>query len=283
MNKIELISIIVPNYNNEKYIEECLESILEQSYKNIEILIIDDASTDKSIDIIRKYSKKYSFIKPIFNQKNMGVTINRDRAIKEANGKFITTLDSDDFYMDKEKLEREMNIIQLYNEQGKNNIIAYSGIVLVNKKGKSLFPTAKKNIKEGYILKNIFSRDCMIPRDFVFTKKQYLEAKGFDIKIPIYEDWDLKIRLSKNNEFYYSGVNGIGYRRHGDGLSAADNDHHVKWLRYIYKKNKPLLSRNEKIIISDKLDEFMKKSFNVDLKVKIKDKLKNIMGLRNAK
>ncbi len=272
----DLLSIVVPNYNNDQYIEECLESILDQTYKNIEIVIIDDASTDNSISILKQYANKYDCIKVIYNQKNCGVTRNRDTAIKNCLGKYITTLDSDDYYIDNNKLEKEMRIIKDHQEQGNPNIIAFSNIVLVNAEGKKLFPNAINTIKEKDIFKHIFARDCMVPRDFIFTKKQYMEVGGFDLKIPIYEDWDLKLRLARQNEFYYTGIDGIGYRRHSTGLSSADSSKHIKWMRHIYKKNIKIVKKNEQNYIYNGLEKFFQKAFEANLKINFKQKIKNI-------
>jgi len=260
-----LLSIIVPNYNNAKYIEECINSILEQTYKNIEIIIIDDASTDHSKEILQRYETDYPFIKVIYNEQNKGVTNNRDIAIAASAGKFITTLDSDDYYLDNQKLEKEMTLIKNFHDKGQYNIIPFSNIVLVDTTGEKLFPNAKSSIKEGNIFKNIFARTCMIPRDFIMTKEQYNLVGGFDTEIPIYEDWDLKIRLSKNNAFYYSKIDGIAYRRHGEGLSSANPEKHMKWLKAIYKKNYNLINRKDRKIIQEGLNHFFENAFNCHL------------------
>lgn len=242
-NKIKLvesdkfcISVVIPNYNNAKYLEDCLESIITQTHKNIEIVVVDDCSTDNSRDILNKYSEKYSFIKLIFNEVNQGVGRNRDIGIRASIGDFITTLDSDDIFLDKDKLKKELELILKYQQQGED-IIAFSNIVLVDKNLKKLKEQSSSSIKEGNIYKYMITRDCMIPRDFLFSKKQYLKTGGFDPNIPIYEDWDLKIRLSKLFKFYYTRIDGIGYRRHGSGLSAVDFNEHKKWLNYVFNKN----------------------------------------------
>lgn len=277
----DIISVIVPNYNNEDYIEECLDSILSQTYSALEIVIIDDASTDSSIEILKKYEDLHpNNIKVIYNQINQGVTKNRDIAIQQSSGKYITTLDSDDFYIDQQKLEKEIALIKTFEEKGKTHIIAFSNIVLVNKNGNRLFPNARNNIKEGDIFVNLFARDCMVPRDFIFTKEQYYAVGGFDLDIPIYEDWDLKLRLAKQNEFYYSGVDGIGYRRHNEGLSAVNGSKHIKWLTYIYNKNSYLIAKIDKKYIDNALNKFMKQAFDMSLKRKIKDKIKTLIGRR---
>ncbi len=279
MTTSNLLSIVIPNYNNEKYLDECIESVLAQTYKNIEIIIIDDSSTDGSKKVLEKYNNEFPFIKVIFNERNQGVTKNRDSAINIASGEYITTLDSDDFYIDNQKLEKEMTLIKKFESKGLTNVIAFSNIVLVDKDGKRLFTNTKNIIKEGNIFVNLFARDCMVPRDFIFTKKQYYAAGGFDLDIPIYEDWDLKLRLAKQNEFYYSGVDGIGYRRHNEGLSAANSSKHIKWLNHIYKKNAKLIEKTDKKYIDNALNKFMKNAFDMNFKRKVKNKIKTLMRM----
>lgn len=89
------ISIIVPIYNTERYLEECIESIVSQTYKNIEIILIDDGSTDKSGQICDKYSKKDSRIK-IIHQENKGIGQTRNVGLQYATGEYIGWVDSDD-------------------------------------------------------------------------------------------------------------------------------------------------------------------------------------------
>jgi len=252
-----LVSVIIPNYNNEKYLEECIQSVLNQTYKNIEVLIIDDASTDNSIEVIQKYIKLSPSIRLIRNSENLGVSKNRHKAIMKAKGKYITTLDSDDYYIDTEKIEKELDIILVNGEES----IAFSNIVIVDNHGVKKFPNAKNNIKEGDIFEPVLTRSCMIPRDFLCTKKQYLAVGGFDKDIPIYEDWDLKIRLSKENKFCYSGVDGVAYRRHGTGLSSVKSSEHVKWLKYIFEKNDRLIPSSKRREVKELFDNFLFSTF----------------------
>ena len=88
------ISIIVPVYNVEKYVDNCISSILNQSYKNIELIIIDDKSTDDSYEIISKYSKKAIILQ---NKKNSGLSYTRNVGLDKATGDYISFIDSDDY------------------------------------------------------------------------------------------------------------------------------------------------------------------------------------------
>ena len=95
--KYDGISIIIPCYNVEMYLEGCLESIFKQDIENYEIILIDDCSTDKTAKIIKKYEKKYDFIKGIYNEKNSGAGYSRNQALKEAKYNIVSFIDSDDY------------------------------------------------------------------------------------------------------------------------------------------------------------------------------------------
>jgi glycosyltransferase involved in cell wall biosynthesis len=212
-----MLTIIIANRNNQEYLRECLDSVLNQTYKDIEIIVTDDASSDCSPDIISGYEKKYpDIVKGILNDKCRGISENRHIGILRAKGEYITTLDSDDYYYDREKLEKEVGLVMRYRE----------------------------NIKQGMIFEYIMSRSCEIPRDFVMAKALYFKAGGYDFSFNLYEDWDLKIRLSRKYEFFYTGCKGTAYRRHGKGLSSAPYPAHLKALHKIYRKNRNLIDRN---------------------------------------
>lgn len=102
------VSVIVPVYNTEKYLNRCLDSLVNQSLKEIEILVINDCSTDNSKIILDKYEKEYKNIKVIHNKTNKGIGYNRNLGIKEAKGEFISFIDSDD-WVDKTMFEKMYN------------------------------------------------------------------------------------------------------------------------------------------------------------------------------
>lgn len=91
------ISVIVPIYNVEKYLKKCLDSIINQDYKNIEIILIDDKSTDNSLKIAKEYGKNNSNVKVLSNSKNSGLSFTRNRGIEESTGDYISFIDSDDY------------------------------------------------------------------------------------------------------------------------------------------------------------------------------------------
>ncbi len=109
MNK-GLVSIIMPSYNTAKYIGESIRSVQNQTYENWELIIIDDCSTDNSDEILKKFSLEDSRICYLKNEKNSGAAISRNGGLREAKGKWIAFLDSDDLW-DEEKLEKQINFM----------------------------------------------------------------------------------------------------------------------------------------------------------------------------
>ncbi len=247
-----LISIIIPNYNNERYLSQCLENCINQTYKNIEIIIVDDCSTDNSLKLIESYIQKDNRIKLIINETNQKVSKTRDIGIRNSNGEWITTLDSDDFYYSDEKIEKEVDLLSKNNFD--KSIIAFSKTIRIDSSGKNILSIMNKDrIKEGDIFDFMISRSCAIPRDFLFSKKLYFEVGGFDFNIPIYEDWDLKLRLSKLASFYLSDSHGTAYRQHNNGLSSAKQTYHHEWILKIFVKNTKNIDYEKVISLRKKL------------------------------
>lgn len=249
----ELLSIIVANRNNSQFLNECIDSILNQSFKNWELIVVDDFSTDNSLEILATYSEKDDRIRIIKNKNVIGVTKSRIKGIESSSSFFITTIDSDDYLQNEEKLSREIELIKKLNKNDGKYPIVYSGIDLVNVNGDFLHRAlSKDNFKDGYVLDCFLSRNCAIPRDFVMTRSQYNEVGGYDKNFKMYEDWDLKIRLASRFEFYFSGLQGIAYRRHGKGLSSAMRSKHWYYINKAFCKNSILTkNKNQHVLKTD--------------------------------
>ena len=230
------VSVIIPNYNNAEYIVECLNSVLSQSVKSIEILVCDDDSSDDSREIIDRYQKFYPNITVIKNGENIGVTRSRHRAIKASTGRYITTLDSDDFYTSKRKLEKELKVVEKAYKSGRY-VIAFSNIAIVDEASKCINNGKTNNIKDGFILEELLCRTCMIPRDFTFHRDMYFNVGGYELSRNLHEDWDLKIRLAKEYEYAYTGALGVSYRRRQGSLSDKKEEDLLESLVSVFEKN----------------------------------------------
>jgi len=140
----ELISIITPSYNSENYLEDCIESVLEQTYSNWEMLIVDDASIDRSKSIIESYSSKEPRIKAILVDENLGAAKARNIAINKSRGKYIAFLDSDDIWFPK-KLE-----IQLMFMKDKKYGFTFSSYDVITEDGLKITSRILAPIKISY-------------------------------------------------------------------------------------------------------------------------------------
>ncbi|HOT22718.1 MAG TPA: glycosyltransferase family 2 protein [Sedimentibacter sp.] len=126
----DLISIIMPAYNCEKYVEEAINSVLAQSYRNWELIVIDDGSVDNTRNIITEYLQNDFRISLLSNEKNIGVSAARNRGIDFAKGKWIAFLDSDDMWTPY-KLEKQIEAVEENNAE-----FIFTGSAYINEEGK---------------------------------------------------------------------------------------------------------------------------------------------------
>ena len=230
-----LVTIVVPNYNNRPYLTECLESICRQSYRKIEVIVVDDCSNDGSVELVR--SIKDTRVSLLINGENTGVSYSRNRGICSAKGNFVTTLDSDDVLLSKWKLESELRLLLAMRERSRRPLITFSNISQIGEDSSWLRDVGTKfNIRQGDLFECLLERSCFIPRDYLCETKLIKDVGLFDEGIPIYEDWELKLRLSLCADWYYTGIMGIGYRQHNRGLSSVAADEHQKWKTWIREK-----------------------------------------------
>lgn len=129
MRQSDLVTIVTPSYNSSKFIGETIESAIVQTYTEWEMIIVDDCSTDNSIDIVNEYQNKDSRIKLIQLAKNSGPALARNRAIEEARGRYISFLDSDDLWSP-EKLAKQISFI---NDE--DVALSYTGYQKIDEKG----------------------------------------------------------------------------------------------------------------------------------------------------
>jgi len=177
---MELISVIVPVYNVEKYLSKCVESILGQSYQNLEILLIDDGSTDGSGKICDEYAARDSRIK-VFHQQNNGPAEARNIGLQKVTGKYIALIDSDDY------IKKDF-ITELYSHLVNTGADVVQGnYVIVDENGNALEGRQPKAIDEictGYeCLSNLY-KDGYVPGNIIFWNKLYKKELWDRIVLP---------------------------------------------------------------------------------------------------
>lgn len=213
------ISVMMPCFNNAAYVEQAIQSVLTQKIDlSMELVIVDDASTDDSRERIKRIADPR--IRLIESSQNQGIAIVRNRLLEEARGEFLTSLDGDDLYLDNAKLMREWELLQSCPDP--LSTVVYSDVLWIDGDGETMLQASSiAPAMEGILYQAILDRRVMIPRDFLVSSRLARSVGGFDASLPIYEDWDYKLRLSQQASFRFTRHIGIGYRRHGSGLSAA--------------------------------------------------------------
>lgn len=175
------VTVIVPVYNSEKYIKKCIESILNQTFKKFELLIINDGSKDNSQKIIEEYQKKDPERIVIVNQENKGVSRTRNEAIKMANGKYLMFIDNDD-YIDKDYIETFVNAIK------ENDLdVVLGGYRRPNEEGKVIKELHLKDEEWSKFMifapwAKIYKKEYLINNDITFLPVNIGEDVYFNIQ-----------------------------------------------------------------------------------------------------
>lgn len=193
----DLISVIMPAYNCEKYIENSVNSVLTQSYTNFELIIIDDASTDNTVNIVKNIMEKDTRVKLVKNVRNIGVALTRDRGIEHAEGEWIAFLDSDDIWR-QEKLEEQMKV---YEETNSNFI--FTGSSFMNEEGEMYYRNFHVPRQVSY--KQLLKQN-VISCSSVMIKKEYLVKYKMQ-NDKIHEDFGVWLRVLKQEKIVAFGLN----------------------------------------------------------------------------
>ena len=191
MKNHPVVSVIMNVYNSQKYLEAAIKSIISQTYKNFEFIIIDDGSTDDSYKIINKWAKKDTRI-IAKKQKNIGIPRTLNKAIKYAKGKYIARMDSDDISLPK-RLQKEVKYLD--NHPDISLVSSYIKIIDENDKiiGNFTPATADKEIKKTSIFSCQFNHSASM-----YRKKDFLEIDGYNPKFRYAQDFELWFRFMEN-------------------------------------------------------------------------------------
>ena len=208
-----LISIIVACYNQGHFIEDALNSILEQDYENFEVIIINDGSTDNTKEIVTEYSKKDAWIK-LINQKNQGLSAARNTGLKNSSGKFILFLDADD-WLERDFFETYSNAFTLFPDFDLYRCGYSYWSADRQKKYHTHIPT-----QDGLIYPNVVNQNIGACHSILIRKSLADQLGEFDTSLKSCEDWDYWIRAGKVGAKIKSIPQDlVGYRYITDSMS----------------------------------------------------------------
>jgi glycosyltransferase involved in cell wall biosynthesis len=211
------ISVIIPTYNRAHLLPRAIKSVLAQSFKDFELIIVDDASTDNSHEIVKNFKEKDKRIKYLKHNKNSGGPPKpKNTGIKISKGKYIAFLDSDDEWFSN-KLEKQ---ITLYKKNKNNNVgLVGCGVISINERTKEkrkIEPPTQIEVKSPKILENTIAHSC----SSVIIKKTIFENIGlFDENIKVLDDRDLYIRILEKYKFLFTQEPLFHYYIHNDNVT----------------------------------------------------------------
>ncbi len=226
-----LVSVIIPTFNRAFSLHKCINSVLNQSHENLEVIIVDDGSTDNSYEVIRQYLKN-SRVRYIKHETNKGAQAARNTGIKSAAGNYIAFLDSDDEWLPK-KIE-----IQLDKARESKRLCVIHSDTLVAHEGTD--ETKRLNVPQldGCVHKELLRGpgpllQCILAPRSCFGRIGYL-----DENVPSWQEWDTSIALSKHYEFIYCDVPLTIYSLHAHDTISKDKKRTADGWRYIVNKYK---------------------------------------------
>jgi glycosyltransferase involved in cell wall biosynthesis len=217
---VPLVSVIMTNFNKEKFITEAVESVLRQTLSDIELIIVDDSSTDRSLQILSDLAKTDFRIKVLSNSVNKGPSYCRNRALKIASGRYISFIDSDDLIR-ADRLQKMVNAID-----ARPHRIAYTHVCLIDENGvitSRIHPESRNFPPEGDAGRYVLKEWIWAPSTFMMPSSALKEVGYFDESFRSGEDLDYLIRLT---EKYFLAVVPeplYCYRRHRNSITSALN------------------------------------------------------------
>ncbi len=227
------LSIIICTHNREKLLPRALDSVLTQDFKDFELIIIDDASSDGTEVLINSYIARDNRIKYFKNDHNLGIAKSRNKGCKIAEGEYIAMLDSDDWWLKNDKLSRQIAILDSKRAIG----LIGTGIVLYDTKDnfikEDIFEAEDKKIRAKILAKNQFAQSSVI-----FRKEAHLNAGGYDESLSVCEDLDLWLKIGLRYELANIPEALTAYLVNPEGISKLDRHRLVKVTDDVIEKYK---------------------------------------------
>lgn len=287
MENQPLISVIIPVYNVEEYLRECVDSVLKQTYQNFEVILVDDGSTDSSGDICDEYVGNDERVS-VVHQKNGGLSVARNTGLAESNGKYVYFLDSDDYIA-----ENAFEILLSIAEKDNSDIVFFDAF--------SFADTDDFTVKQNYIRKNEYKTDTgynvleamtqnneyhsAVP--LLFFKKKFLINCGISF-VPdiVYEDMIFTYQIFCKSAVVSQCKEALYYRRYRKNsiMTSAKSKKHFTSCLVVYKNNSDFTSKlnfNDKKIFYKYVCRCAFNVFNVYEKLNKKDKKSCKSELKN--
>ncbi|TFG90648.1 MAG: glycosyltransferase, partial [Candidatus Atribacteria bacterium] len=220
-----LVIVIIPSYNYEKYISEAIESVLNQTFNDFELIIIDDASEDNSKKIIQLFDKKNTKIRSFFHKKNKGIAETINECIEKAKGKYISYFSSDDIWF-KEKLEKQLEILKKDED-----LLVWSEGLIIDAQGNftgesfTQIHSALNRKKSGDIFEELLKNNYICGQSLIYKRENFKNVR-FDKHLKYSSVYKFFVDSAKEHKFYFIPEPLVMYRIHGGNAIFKDR---IEW------------------------------------------------------
>lgn len=246
---LPLVTVVCISYNHERFLEEAIHSISKQTYPAIEVILMDDASTDNSAAMLHSLAKKLPFpYKMIIHSANKGLCKTFNEALALAQGKYVIDFAADDILLPN-RIEEQVKRLE---EAGSQVAICYSDALIVDEAGreKGLFSKIQQvdTFWEGKVFKHLFEYPFICPPSVMFMTEILKEAGGYDKNLS-YEDFDCWMRLARNYDFVCVNAPLVRYRKVSNSMSNAKSrkKQHLQSTCRIIEKAKELVRNQDEL------------------------------------
>jgi len=211
----------MPAYNVEKYLRQALQSILNQTYTNFELIIVDDASTDATFSILKGFEKKDTRIVLIQNNKNIGVTKSLNKAVVSSNGKYIVRMDADDWSYP-ERIKLQVNLMEKHPD-----VVVSGSYIEVSDRNLGTKYIRKYRLDDTSIREHIF-RYSPFAHPATIWRADILKKEKYDARIQVCQDYELYFRVGLVGKFMNIDKPLLKLRMHDKSVSATQSDYQLK-------------------------------------------------------
>jgi glycosyltransferase involved in cell wall biosynthesis len=200
----------MPSYNRAGFIAEALDSVLSQGFPGLEVVVVDDGSTDGTLEVLSRYEDRVR----VHRQPNAGQSATVNRAVGLARGEYVALIDNDDAWLPG-KLARQVPIL----DADPGAAILYAALEVMDGEGRTVpDPRPPRRTPSGEVLGDLLDENFMRTPTVIFRRKLFLEAGGYDTSLRYTNDWDMWLRLATGRRVIRDPVVSARYRLHGEQL-----------------------------------------------------------------
>lgn len=256
------ITVLMPVYNDERFVKSSIESILNQTFHNFEFLIINDASTDGTLNILKRYEKQDSRIIIETNENNLRVPRTLNKGLNLARGRFIARIDSDDISK-KERLEKQFLFLENNREFGL--VGSYTEVIDEEDNTIDFF---HEYSEPEFIFYTLSFWNCLVTSSVMFEKKLAVDSGGFDPAFDRTEDYEMWYKISRLKKIYIIPEYLTKYRKNKSGITARHSEEQLRNAEKIPIMKTGISMELLKYLKSEKIPETFKEKLDLILQLR---------------